>query len=156
VTSLDRDAVVDRPQALSALMWTSIAERRFHLLMFGVFAAAGVLVAALGVFAVVAYSVGQRTREIGIRMAIGARGRDILHTITSGVLKWVGVGSIAGLAAAVVLTRLLRAIVYPLTPTDPLTFALVVICLTGVAIAAALIPARRALTINPVDALRAE
>jgi ABC-type antimicrobial peptide transport system permease subunit len=130
--------------------------RRFSLLLFGVFAGAGLLLASAGVYALVAYAVARRTKEIGIRKALGAQWRHIRRTIAGGVLGWVGIGLAAGLGGALVLSRALRSLLYHVEPTDPLTFAVVVLLLLTAAAAAAIVPARRALRVDPAIALRAE
>jgi predicted permease len=156
IGAADPTAIVEPPRSLADLMARSIAERRFNLLVFGVFAAAGVLVAAIGIFAVVAYSIGRRVHEIGIRLALGATSSDIIRLVSGSTLTSVAAGAAAGLVCALMATRLLNAFLYGLSPTDPLTLILVTLTLGVVSLAAAIIPARRALRINPVEALRTE
>jgi putative ABC transport system permease protein len=156
VRASGKDVVVDIPRTLSELMARSIAERRFNLLLFGVFAAVGLLLASIGVYAIVTYSVGQRTREIGIRLALGAQARHIRAAVAGSVLRWLVAGTIVGIVAALGLSRFLQSLLYQLTPTDFATFASVAILLVAVAAAAAAIPARRAVRIDPATAMRTE
>jgi predicted permease len=156
VRILDPDVALTAATTLDAGLSASAAMRRFSLLLFGVFAGAGLLLASAGVYALVAYAVARRTKEIGIRKALGAQWRHIRRTIAGGVLGWVGIGLAAGLGGALVLSRALRSLLYHVEPTDPLTFAVVVLLLLTAAAAAAIVPARRALRVDPVIALRAE
>jgi putative ABC transport system permease protein len=127
-----------------------------YAVLLGVFAAIAVALAAAGIYAVMAYSVAQRTREIGIRMALGARSREVLGLVMgqSALLSVAGV--VIGLAGAMWTTRYLQGLLFGLTPLDPATFIAVALLFLTVATAAAYVPARRATTVDPSIALRAE
>ena len=134
---------------------TSLAKPRLYavlLVWFGVFA---VLIAGVGLFGVLSFSVAQRTREIGVRSALGARARDIVALVVRQALSIVAVGVLFGLAAAVSVVRLLSAFLYGISPYDPLTFGAVPVVILIVAVVACLVPARRAAKVDPLTALRA-
>lgn len=120
------------------------------------FAAIALLLASLGLYSVMAHAVGQRTQEIGIRMALGGTRRDVLKLVAGQGLRPLAVGMAVGLLAAFALTRVLRAILEGVSPADPLTFAMVVVVLAAAGAAGCAIPARRALTVDPAAALRCE
>jgi ABC-type antimicrobial peptide transport system permease subunit len=122
----------------------------------GVFGGAAGLLAALGIYGVMAYTVAQRTREIGIRMALGAGGSRVLRLVIVRALILIVIGLVLGLGGAVGLTRVLASELYEVSPTDPLTFTVVTIGLTVVALAACVIPTRRAMRVDPTVALRYE
>jgi len=138
------------------LIADSLASQRFSMIILGVFAALALLLASVGIYGVVSYVVGQRTHEIGIRMALGASRMDILRLVlgSSGELTLSGVG--VGLAAALGLTRLMARMLYGISATDPLTFAAVSAVLIFVALLATYLPARRASRVDPMVALRYE
>ncbi|MPY89346.1 MAG: FtsX-like permease family protein [Luteitalea sp.] len=133
-----------------------LAPRRFSLFLLGAFACIAFLIAAVGVYGVISFSTARRTREIGVRIAVGAQAADIRRLVLteSVVLAALGIG--VGLAAAVALTRFLRALLFDVTPTDPLTLAVVSVLLLAVAVTAGYLPARRATRIDPLVALRVE
>jgi putative ABC transport system permease protein len=132
------------------------ADRRFTLLLLGVFATTALLIAAVGIYGVIAYAVSQRTQEIGVRVALGAQRSDILGLILGQGFRTVLVGVIAGLVGGLALTRFLGAMLFNVKPNDPLTFAAVALLLAAVALLASYIPARRAMRVDPIVALRYE
>ncbi|HXZ10928.1 MAG TPA: FtsX-like permease family protein, partial [Candidatus Sulfotelmatobacter sp.] len=132
------------------------AEPRFRTLLFGLFGLLALILAAVGIYAVVSFSVAQRTQEIGIRMSLGAQPRQVLGLVIGSGLKLALFGIAAGGGAAFGLTRLMAALLFGVAPTDPWTFAAVAILLAGVGLAACYIPARRAMNVDPIVALRYE
>ncbi len=153
---ISNQQVIFGAQTMDSLVADSVASRRFSMILFAVFAVLALLLASVGIYGVVSYVVGQRTNEIGIRMALGARQRDILLLILGRGGKLVGLGVAIGLAAALGLTRLMASLLYGVAATDPPTFAGVAALLTVVALAACYIPARRAGKVDPMVALRYE
>lgn len=141
---------------LSDLLRGSVAPERFNLILLGGFAALALLLAAVGVYGIVAYAVSSRTREIGIRMALGAAGREVRRAVMGPALGPSLAGIVLGSAGAVLLGRALGTELYEVGPHDPLTFALVAVVLLGAAAVACAIPARRAARVDPVVALRSE
>lgn len=154
--AVDARAGVENIQPLTAHVAASIAQPRFQTFLLGIFGGTGLLLGAVGIGGVVAYAVARRRREIGIRIALGASGRDVVRTVMGASLVAVGIGLAAGLAAAVTLGRLARAFLYEIEPHDPLTLTAVVIAVGATALAAAWLPARRAQRVDPLAALRAE
>jgi len=126
------------------------------MILLGIFAGLAVVLSSIGVYGVISYLAGQRTHEIGIRMALGARRADVLRLMLGESLRMAGVGVVIGLAAAFGLTRLMSKMLYGVKATDPLTFAGVAVILAAVALTASLIPALRAMRVNPTVALRHE
>ena len=126
------------------------------LILIGAFAAIALVLSVVGIYGVTAYSVSQRTREIGIRRALGAQSSEVLGLLVREEFLLIVVGTVLGVVASLALTRFLASILFEVKPTDPMTFALVVALLLGVAILACLIPARRAMRIDPMVALRCD
>jgi putative ABC transport system permease protein len=156
VQILDPEQPLGNVRTLESLLAQSVAPRRFSLLMLGVFALVALLLGAVGLYGVMSYAVTQRTREIGIRMALGAQKSDVLKLIIrQGLMLSLG-GVLVGLAASFALTRLMDSLLFGVSATDPATFALISLLLTVVAFAACYIPARRAANIDPGIALRYE
>lgn len=156
VSAVDKDIPIYQVATMEQLMATSTAQRRFTLLLVGIFAALSLVLAGLGIYSVIAYSVTQRTHEIGLRMALGAQGRDVLRLVIGQGMKLALVGLALGVLAALVLTRLMESLLFGVSPTDPLTFGLVTFLLLTVTLFACWIPARRATQLDPLNALRYE
>jgi len=133
-----------------------LVRERFSAILMGSLAAIGLLLAAIGLYGVMAYSVTQRTGEIGVRMALGARTRDILRLVLGHGFVLVSTGLAIGLFLALASTRALAGTLYGISPTDPFTFTVAALFLILVALLACLIPARRASLVNPLEALRTE
>jgi ABC-type antimicrobial peptide transport system permease subunit len=155
VKSLDAQLPIDF-RTLDQIFSSSLDQRRFSLVIFSVFGAVALLLAAMGIYGVTTYAVAQRTQEIGIRMALGARMSDVLKMILRSAMMLALVGAAIGVAGALALTRLMSALLFGVTPTDLPTFALVAVCLIAVALIACYLPARRATKVDPLVALRYE
>ncbi len=134
----------------------SVAQPRFRTTLVALFAAAALLLAVIGIYGVLSYSVGRRTREVGIRMALGAGRPDILRLILLEGVALMGAGLAAGLVGAVVLTRYLSTMLFDVRPIDPLTYAAVAGVLLAAGVSACLVPAGRATRVDPIEALRYE
>jgi predicted permease len=154
--NIDPSEPLTRVRTLSEVLESSIAPRRFNTFLLAIFACAALLLSSIGLYGVISYSVGQRTHEIGIRMALGGQPRDILRVILGQGLKLLAIGLTVGLAASLVLTRLMANLLYGVSATDPLTFVTVAALLVLVALLACYIPARRAMKVDPMVALRYE
>jgi len=156
VWSLDRDMPIEKIATMEDRVADVFAPRRFNMLLFGMFAFIALLLAALGIYGVIAYSVAQRTHEIGIRMALGATSRDVLWLVVRQGLLLALIGIAVGTGAALALTRILKNLLFGVSATDPATFVGIALLLTGVAFIASYIPARRATKVDPLVALRHE
>src|SRR5262249_49153661 len=156
IHALDPDVPVHNVATMRQLVSTSTAQRRFTLLLIAAFAAVALLMAATGLYGVMAYSVTQRRREVGIRVALGAQSADVLRLVVGQGLRLVALGVALGLMTALALTRLMKKLLFETPATDPALYAGVALLLTLVALLACWIPARRATKVNPMVALRVE
>ncbi len=156
VQSIDKDLPVTDVESFPEAVGASVAQERFRTWLMSSFSGIALMLAAVGIFGVISYSVSQRTHEIGIRMALGAKQRNVLRLILGQGARLALLGLGAGAVAALLVTRLMASLLYAVSPTDPLTFATVGIVLLGVAVSACYIPARRAMRVDPMIALRHE
>lgn len=156
IAALDKDQAVFNVRTMEQAVARSVAARRFSMILLTVFAGLALILAAVGIYGVISYSVAQRTREVGIRMALGAQTTDVLKLVVRDGLKLVVLGVLVGLGGAVLLTRLMNTLLFGVTPTDSFTYGAVTVVLIGVALAACYIPARRATKVDPLVALRFE
>jgi len=156
LTGVNSQMVIFGTQSMSDVISDSLAMKRFVMILLGVFATLALLLASIGIYGVISYVVGERTREIGIRMAMGAEARNVLLMVLGQAGKMVMLGVAAGLLCALALTRLMSSMLFGVSPTDPLTLAGVAIVLTLVSLLACWIPARRATRVDPLIALRYE
>jgi putative ABC transport system permease protein len=156
IWGVDRNLPVTRIRTMEEVRSISLASERMNLLLFGLFAVLALALATIGIYGVLAYSVAQRTREIGIRLALGAHHNDVLRLVVSQGLRLAALGILLGLSGALTLTRLMAGMIYGVSATDPVTFLSVAILLGLVAAAACYIPARRAMRVDPMVALRYE
>jgi predicted permease len=156
VWSLDRQLALGSVRTMDEVISRSTASRRFSLVLLGAFAALALVLAAIGIYAVLAYSVARRTHEIGVRMALGARSGDVVRLVLGQGLRVTAIGIVFGVAGALVLTRFLQNLLYEVQPTDPTTFVGALLLLFTVSVAASYLPARRAVRVDPMVALRYE
>jgi putative ABC transport system permease protein len=156
VWSVDPEQPVWKVRTIERLIEQNVAGRRFVLMLMACFASLAVLLTVLGLYGVISYTVAQRTHEIGVRVALGAQGRDVLRLILGQGMRLVFVGVVIGLGGAYAATRLMSGLLYGVSATDPLTYAGVALLLAAVALLACLVPARRATKVDPMIALRYE
>ena len=156
VLEVDKDQPIYNLKLMDELISGSISQQRFAMMLLAVFAGVAMVLAAVGIYGVMSYSVTQRSHEIGIRMALGARRRDVLNLVVTQGLKLVILGVTIGLGGAFALTRVMSSLLFGVSATDPLVFVITSVALTGVALAASFIPARRATRVDPMVALRYE
>jgi putative ABC transport system permease protein len=153
---VDKDQPVSDIRTMEDILSESMARQRFSMLLLGIFAAVALVLAAVGIYGVMSYSVAQRTREIGLRMALGAQRSDVLKLVVGEGLKLVLIGVVFGLVAAFILTRVMASLLFGVSATDPTTFVAISLVLISVAVLASYIPARRATRVDPMIALRYE
>jgi putative ABC transport system permease protein len=156
VRSVDSDQPIYDVMTLEERIGMSVGQERFNALLLGVLAGLALLLAAVGLYGVLSYTVAQRTHEMGVRLALGAEGNDVLGLVLRHGLKLIAAGLVIGIAGALVLTRLIEGLLFGVSTSDPRTHLIVVIVLTVVAVAACWIPARRAAHVDPIVALRYE
>jgi putative ABC transport system permease protein len=156
VWDTDKDQPVANIKTMERYLSEAVASRRFNMSLLGVFAGVALILAAVGIYGVMSYSIAQRTHEIGIRIALGAARRDVLRLVVGHAMTLAAAGVCIGLAASFALTRVMSSLLFEVTATDPVTFAAIPLMLAGVALAACLIPARRAMRVDPIVALRYE
>lgn len=156
VWAIDRSASVSEVTTMEAAVDRALARPRFQLVLLGLFAAVALLLAAAGIYGVMSYGVARRTQEIGLRLTLGAQRADVIRQVLGQAMVRVAVGGAAGVAGALALTHLMANLLHGVRPTDPLTFLAVSMVLTGAALLASYLPARRASRIDPVVALRQE
>lgn len=156
IWSLDRHLPLNRIQSLDELLRISLAERRFNMFLLGIFAALATILSAVGIYGVMSYGISQRTHEIGIRVAIGAGPSDVLGMVMKEGAQLAAIGLGVGLIGTLALTRVMRNLLFGVTPTDPATLAAVVALTAAVVLLACWIPARRAMKVDPLVALRDE
>jgi putative ABC transport system permease protein len=156
IWKVDSQLPVTRVHTMNEVAADSFAARRFNMLLLAIFAGLALLLAAVGIYGVMSYAVTQRTQEIGIRMALGARGIDVLALVIRNGMALTLVGVAIGVGGALALTRLLRTLLFGVAPTDAFTFVAVSAVLIIVALLACYLPARRATKVDPLVALRYE
>jgi putative ABC transport system permease protein len=156
LASIDRAQPVYAIEPMENLLRTSVAQRRFIMLLLGSLSFIALTLAIVGVYGVISFSVSERTQEIGIRLALGARAGDVLKMVLGQGMRVACVGIVIGLGAAFALTRLLSSLLFEVSPTDPRTFSIVAALLAAVAFLACYLPARRATKVDPLVALRYE
>jgi len=156
IWDVDKDLPVSVPETVEHHLSDLVAEPRLYTLLLGVFAGAALILASVGIYGVMSYSVSERTHEIGIRMALGAGQRDVVGMIVRQGLVLSLTGVAIGVAVAFAMTRVMSSLLFGVSTTDPVTFAAVSIVLTGVALGACFVPARRATKVDPMVALRYE
>jgi putative ABC transport system permease protein len=156
VWEIDKDQPVSHILSMDEVVAESISRQRFSMLLLGIFAAVALVLAAVGIYGVMSYSVEQRTHEIGIRMALGAQTRAVIKLAVGRELRLVSIGLAIGLVAALMLTRVMSTLLFGISATDPTTFVVIALVLISVALLASYIPARRATKVDPMIALRYE
>ena len=156
VLELDPNQPIHEIRTMERMVDSALAGRRLQMLLLVIFGGIALTLAAIGIYGVMAYSVGRRTREIGVRMALGAQVGDVLRLVLNQGMKLALAGLCVGVVIAFVLTRLMGTLLFEVTPSDPVTFSAVIVLLAIVALIACFLPARRAARVDPMVALRYE
>lgn len=156
VWEVDPEQPIEHVAALGDIVSESVSEPRFSTMLIGGFAVLALVLASIGIYGVVAYAVGTRTREIGIRIALGAGAAEVVSLVARRAMTWTIVGVAIGLLGALAVGRLIGSLLYDVTAWDPLTYVGTAVVLVVVALAASVIPARRAASVDPIAALRSE
>jgi putative ABC transport system permease protein len=154
IWAVDKDQPVANVASMEKIVAGAVARQRFSMLLLAIFAGLALVLAAVGIYGVMSYSVAQQTREIGIRMALGAQRSDVLRMTVKQALKLVGLGLVVGLIVAFILTRVMSTLLFGISATDPMTFLSISLVLLVVALLASYIPALRATKVDPMIALR--
>jgi ABC-type antimicrobial peptide transport system permease subunit len=149
-------AVVQSVTSGDRYLGDSLAPTRFAMALLVAFAVVAIVLTTVGLYGVIAYGVSQRTRELGVRLALGARAQTVAVMVVGGGLRLAAAGIVIGVAAAAAATRLLESLLYGVTPADPVTFATIASVVAAIALAASYVPARRAVRVDPTQALRAD
>ena len=152
--AVDSQLPVAQVRSMEDLISTSIARQNFNMLLLTIFGAIALLLAAVGVYGIMSYSVEQASHDISVRLALGADRRDILSLVLGQGMKLAGIGLLVGAVGAFAASRLLAKMLYGVKPTDPQTYAMVIAALGSIALLACYLPARRAMRVDPVNALK--
>jgi len=156
VRSLDPHVPITKLQLMRTLVADSLAQPRFRMLLLSIFGGLALVLAAVGIYGVISYSVSQRTQELGIRMALGARRKDVVMLVLQQGMRFAMWGVGIGLVAGIAMTRVMRSLLFGVAPTDPATFGAITILLGAVAAMACWVPAHRAAKADPMEAIRYE
>jgi putative ABC transport system permease protein len=156
VTAVDKDQPIAAVKTLEQHLTDAVGQSRLMMSLLGSFGGIALILAAVGVYGMMSYAVAGRTREIGIRMALGAQRRDVVRMVVGQATLLTLIGTAVGLAAAVALTRVMSTLLFHISPTDPITFVAMPVLLAGAALGASFVPARRATKVDPIVALRCE
>src|SRR3954470_10247227 len=156
VWNVNKSVPLGNPRSMNEMIARTLLQKKFTMLLLSIFAGTALLLAAVGLYGVISYSVAQRTRELGIRIALGAQRSDVLRLILRQGMTVVAAGLIVGLAASFGVTRMIASLLYGISASDPFTFLLLSAVLVMVALVACWLPARRASAVDPIVALHAE
>jgi len=156
ISEVTRDAPITRVRPMNQVLAESVASSRFNMILMTVFAGVALIMASIGLYGVISYSVSQRTHEIGIRMALGASRPSVLGLVVRNGMTLAFVGAALGVIASLALTRLISSLLYAVSPTDPLTFLTITLIISAVSLIATVVPAHRATRVDPMVALRYE